>query len=153
MENPFGFLDFTIDEAEKQIAEAELKEDVRGIICVCGHPVGRHDKTSGLVMCSAGKSTCPCKAVRAVVKVDNARIFLRRTKGGGALHALSQGLVSAVKDGQSIEWLIEQKCDLCGEEKQLSPVAVTQRGVIVNEATGYDKLLCQDCREGRATNE
>jgi hypothetical protein len=146
----FGFFDFTVSEAEKQIAEVELKEDVRGVICICGHPVGRHDNVSGLVMCSAGKSTCPCKNVRAVVKVENARIFLRRTKGGGALHALSQGLLAAHKDGQKIEWLIAQKCDLCEKTKQLSPVPVTQRGVIVSEATGYDKLLCMECRENRS---
>lgn len=149
MEDPFGFLDFTFEEAELEISEAEVRDDVRGLICICGHPVGRHDSNAGLVMCSAGKSTCPCKNVRPVVRVENARIFLRRTKGGGALHALSQGLVSARKAGQNIEWLIDQKCDLCGKAKQLSPVPVTQRGVIVSEPTGYDKLLCVQCREGR----
>lgn len=148
--DPFSFFDFTVSEAEEQIAEVELKEDVKGLICICGHPVGRHVESAGLSMCSAGKSSCPCKTVRTVVKVENARIFLRRTKGGGALHALSQGLLAAYKADQKIEWLVEQKCDLCGEDKSVSPVPVTQRGIIVSEATGYDKLLCQECREGRA---
>jgi hypothetical protein len=148
--DPFDFFDFTEEEAKKEIAEVAIKEDVKGLVCICGHPVGRHDDTSGLVVCSAGKFSCPCKNIRAVVKVDNARIFLRRTKGGGALHALSQGLLSAREAGQKIEWLIEQKCDLCGKAKQLSPVPVTQRGVIVSDPTGYDKLLCAQCRESRA---
>jgi len=148
--DPFSFFDFTEVEAKALLAEVEVKEDVKGLICICGHPVGRHDESSGMTVCSAGKFSCPCKKIRAVVKVENARIFLRRTKGGGALHALSQGLLAARESGQKVEWLIEQKCDLCGEAKQLSPVPVTQRGFIVQEPTGYDRLLCMDCREGRA---
>jgi hypothetical protein len=60
---------------------------------------------------------------------------------------LAQGLHAAQKAGHTVKWLIEMKCDKCAIEGKVSPVAVSQRGTIMDEATGFDVLLCQKCRE------
>lgn len=147
MTDPFSFFDFTEDEAREALAVVSDKTKVRGKICICGHPMGRHSITSGLTSCTAGKQTCPCKRARAVIEVDNARIFLRRTTGGGALHALTLGMTAALEAGQQVDWVIDVACDRCGNSGLVSPTPVTENGVIMNKATGYNVLLCRDCRE------
>jgi hypothetical protein len=147
--SPFEFLDFTEEEAKAAVERKEKEERHKdGRICACGHPVGRHEFVPGLgsYSCSAGKNNCPCKKLRAVIEVDNARIFLRKTTGAGPLHALGHGIIKAVESGQTIRWLIEQKCDRCEKEAKLTPVAVNARGAVMTEATGLDALVCSDCR-------
>lgn len=62
------------------------------------------------------------------------------------MHALGRGLAAAMEKGISVRWLIEMKCDRCQKPGPVSPVPVTQRGIAVPDATGYDALLCADCR-------
>lgn len=141
----FDYEDVVAGEAELVASGRRSGRDKR--ICVCGHPLGRHTQVSGMVFCKPTRMECPCKAVRAVLQVEDTRTFLRKTEGSGALHALGRGLKAAQDAGKNVEWLIEPKCDRCGEVGPISPVAVTQRGIIVNSATGYDALLCRKCRE------
>jgi hypothetical protein len=57
-------------------------------------------------------------------------------------------VLASAKAGHKVDWLIEQKCDKCDVAGKVSPVSVTQHGVIVDGATGFDVLLCATCREG-----
>jgi len=148
-ENAFEFFDFSEEETE-EAAKAISTEgyDRDGRICACGHPIKRHAIYGGMTSCTPTRLVCPCKASRPVLDVSDTRVFLRKTRGQGSLHALAQGLFAALKAGHKVEWLVEQKCDKCGTEGKVSPVAVSQQGVTMNEATGYDALLCLTCREG-----
>lgn len=148
LENPLDFFDFTEEEGKESLAKVEKFANRDGRICVCGHSIGFHSfiEVRGLHICNALKQGCPCKMPRPVIDSANTRHFMRKTHGGGGLHALSQGVNAAVAAGTKIEWIVEQKCDRCGAESPVSPVPVSQTGSIRTEATGYDALLCRDCR-------
>jgi hypothetical protein len=146
-QNPFSFLDFTSEdvlEAEK-VLKRKTRLDRDNRICVCGHPVARHETTFA-TYCKPSKMECPCKKVRPVLQVGDVRCFLRKTTGSGVFHALGLGLQTAVERGFAVTWLIDQKCDKCGVEGPISPVPVTSAGVPKEEATGYDVLICKKCR-------
>jgi hypothetical protein len=50
--------------------------------------------------------------------------------------------------GKSAEWIVDLKCDRCGKVDEIvTPVPVTKSGHATSHATGYDALLCQECRE------
>jgi hypothetical protein len=148
MASALDAFDFSAEEAEEALKYVENKIHVKErLVCICGHAVGGHSVTAGISMCSANKQTCPCKKNRAVIEVESARGFLRKTMGAGALHALSQGIVTAEKAGQKIEWIVDLKCDRCNGDGPLSPAPVNQRGNIMDYATGFDVLLCRKCRE------
>jgi hypothetical protein len=150
-ERAFGHLDFTLDEAAEADAQLLAGGNRRGRdprVCICGHPVSRHTTLSGgLVYCKPSRMECPCKTVRPVIEASDTRLFLRKTEGPGVLHALGRGVQVSVKAGHEITWLVPMQCDRCKTEGQVSPVPVTQRGVAVNEPTGFDALLCRKCRE------
>jgi len=74
-------------------------------------------------------------------------MFLRKTEGAGAMHALSRGIYAAIEAGRSVEWIVDLVCDKCNAQgKRVVPVPVTQNGFISDYATGFDALLCDDCR-------
>lgn len=144
--NAFDFFDFSEEEAEEKANEFKTDSyDRDGRICICGHPIKRHTSFNGISTCTPTRLICPCKKQRAVLETSDTRVFLRKTRGSGSSHALAQGIL-ACKDKHEVKWLVEMKCDKCGTEGKVSPVAVSQRGVIMEEATGYDALLCQKCR-------
>lgn len=117
-------------------------------ICICGHGMSRHKEIAGEIMCKPSRLDCPCKAPRAVLEVDDTRAFLRKTVGGGAMHALSRGLSALIMSGKSAEWIVDLKCDRCGKVDEIvTPVPVTKSGHAMSYPTGYDALLCQECRE------
>lgn len=119
-----------------------------GRICICGHGVMKHTEIAGVVNCKPSKMDCPCKKVRPVIDAEDTRPFLRKTQGGGPMHALTRGLAALAESGKDAEWIIDLVCDRCGvESSSLIPVPVTKDGRLVLEPTGYDKLLCQSCRE------
>lgn len=149
--NAFDFFDFSEEEAEEKAREFESDKYERdGRICICGHPIKRHAFYGGLSTCTPTRLICPCKKAREVIEASDTRLFLRKTRGSGSSHALAQGILAAKHKGQEVKWLVEMRCDKCGVEGKVSPVAVSQRGVIMDEATGYDALLCQKCREESA---
>jgi len=144
----FDFMDFSLDEAIEKDNELRQKPVERdGRICVCGHPAARHTQVSGLVFCKPTRMECPCKKLRSVIESSDVRPFLRKTEGSGPMHALGRGLAAAITKGLDVVWTIEKKCDRCGAEGPISPVPVTQRGISTNAATGFDALLCGECRQ------
>jgi hypothetical protein len=145
-ENAFEFLNFSEDEANEALAKVEDGKARDGRICLCGHPNKRHEYVRDRAVCKAARHRCPCSEIRLVLKVDNARAFLRKTTGGGPFHALSQGMAAAHAAGIGMEWLIEMKCDVCSEEKRLSPVPVNEDGAELSEPSAYNALVCDDCR-------
>jgi len=165
MSNINDFLDITPEEAEEAkeaASETTMLKD--GRICVCGHSVKGHFKRDhdGFLQCPANRNACKCREIRPVIRVDNARVFLRKTIGPGAFHALSQGMADALtpktkknKDGeevfvpaQNIEWLIDLKCDACGNDTaKLIPVCINQNGNIMDWSTEKTLLICRSCRE------
>jgi hypothetical protein len=148
MTDPFEFLDFTLEEAIKADSLVTTKRERDGRICNCGHPAGRHHEEFGVVVCNPSRMPCLCKKIKPVLEASDVRPFLRKTTGSGALHALGRGLQAAVTQGIKVEWLIEMKCQRCQAEGPISPASVTQNGIISNEPTGFDAMLCQDCRKG-----
>lgn len=128
------------------VAPSRQKTDRR--ICACGHRVSAHTEVAGVTFCKPTRMECPCKKCRPVMEVENTRYFIRATHGGGALHALSQGLVNLAEEGKGAKWIIDLKCDRCGTttDGPPIPVPVTQNGIAVDYATGFDALLCPTCR-------
>jgi hypothetical protein len=134
-------------------AEEERKEQGRPRrsdprICLCGHAAARHTTVNGITFCKPARMECPCKNCRPVIEAEDTRKFLRRTDGGGKLHALTRGIVSHIETGKSVKWVVDLKCDRCGQnDENVVPVPVTQSGKGTSYATGYDALLCRFCRE------
>jgi hypothetical protein len=163
MSNISDFLDVTPEEAEEaKMAASEQTALKDGRVCVCGHSTKRHRESAGRWLCSANRGGCMCRENRPVIQVDNARIFLRKTVGPGAFHALSQGMADALtaktkkdKDGaeifvpaQEIKWLIPLECDACHESvEKLIPVCINERGNIMDVSTAKTLLICRTCRE------
>ena len=118
-------------------------------ICICGHPLARHTEYSGVIACKPSKLDCPCRKARPVLRVDDTRWFLKKTFGGGSLHALTRGLATYLDAGrENAEWIVDLECDKCGESgSKVVPVPVTQNGIAVDHATGWDVFLCESCRE------
>lgn len=145
--NPFDFFDFSETEVAEVVEELKTNPHRRdGAICLCGHARSKHIEGPLGYTCAPAKQFCPCKNLRVVVQTSDTRYFLCKTIGGGKRHALSLGIQKAIASGAEVEWVGGGECDRCHEEKPTSPVPVSQRGVTMNEATGYDALLCSDCR-------
>lgn len=154
MTEPYEFLDVSEEEAKKALEQIKNAGNRDGRICICGHSIKFHGfiEARGTYMCNAQKNSCPCKQPRPVINTDNARLFVRKTYGGGGFHALTQGITAAIEAGSHVEWIVEQKCDICRKEARLSPTPMTRDGrpSFVEGATGLDALLCIDCRSGNA---
>jgi hypothetical protein len=134
------------DEAVRSKTRRELDRDIS--VCLCGHGSARHMVVHGAVFCKPSRMECPCKKLRPVLDCDDVRMFLRKTTGGGTLHALTLGILAHAEAGKSVKWTIDLGCDRCGKnDKNVVPVPVTQSGMAVGYATGYDALLCRECRE------
>lgn len=134
-------------EADKKILDVTKKGRRDRRVCLCGHAVARHSEYAGHLTCKPSAMLCPCKAVKPVLEADDIRAFLRRTEGSGAMHALTRGIAAAVSAGKEVTWLVELKCDKCGQHaSNVVPAAVTQSGRLSDSATGFDALICYDCR-------
>lgn len=139
-----------IDPDEAIRVDKQLTSRPRGDkrICLCGHSVSRHDLTLDRPSCIVGKQFCPCRKIQPVLVVEDTRPFIRKTDGASVLHALTRGIAAAAEKGHAVEkiegaWV----CHRCGQsDVRLSPVPVSSNGVAMQTATGYDALLCDDCR-------
>lgn len=117
-------------------------------VCVCGHPSARHTVTNGVVYCKPTRMECPCRHLKPVLVAEDLRSFLRKTNGPGPMHALTRGIAASLKKGKNVTWTVEARCDRCGNDNtSVTPTPVTQSGIAVDYATGYDALLCPDCRD------
>ena len=147
----FSAFDFTVEEVDTAIEEVKKGQAKSKSICICGHADGSHGfaESLGQEYCSANKSNCACKKKKLVLIAQDTRVFLRKTTGPGVFHALAQGIRDAEKAGQKLEWIGTPTCEPCGSTIDLSPVPVSERGVILYEDKGYNALLCAECRKTR----
>ena len=148
--NALEMMGISIEEAlevDNKLTEQNRSRKKDSRICICGHAVVKHTVYGGVVACKPSALTCPCKKVRSVLEAEDTRYFLRKTAGSGAMHALSRGIINSIKTHKSVEWIIPLACDRCGRsENNVVPVPVTQSGYAADEATGFDALLCPECR-------
>ena len=137
-------------------------------ICMCGHPINRHkihmtpENPKGVpwtegpvpstgMLCRINAMNCSCKEPIPVLKVTDARSFLRTTEGSGPAHALIRG-IRDIMPKATYEWLIDIKCQRCGvmgAEHKIQPVPLTklQKRTLDGKSQGYDRFLCLNCRE------
>lgn len=135
-----------VDAADAELVE-KRKVAVDRQICACGHAMSRHTTVHGIAYCKPARMECPCKHARAVVVTGDTRLYIRKTDGAGAAHALTRGMRAAAERGVRVEWLVDLVCDRCKRDvSNVVPVPVTQTGHAMTYATGYDALLCPDCR-------
>lgn len=149
-EDALAAMGLSIDEvakADKEITARTKAGNRDRRVCLCGHGVSKHTNFAGTLTCKPSAMFCKCKKIRPVLETSDTRIFLRKTEGAGAMHALSRGIFAAVKAGRDVEWTVELKCDKCGSTQgPIVPSPVTQSGMSTSEATGFDALLCGECR-------
>jgi hypothetical protein len=139
----------SVDEAHE--ADERLKDrptrDPR--FCLCGHAINKHTTAAGVITCQPSRMFCPCKNIRAVVEVEDTRLFLRKTTGPGVEHALVRGISALAQVGKEAKWIEPPKCDRCSTtEGQIIPTPMNLHSkTVAYEATGVDALLCTTCRE------
>lgn len=130
-------------------------------ICVCGHNARSHGSQavvgglvelfnqSGKEMCSAGRQACPCIGFEAVATCADVRIFIFKTTGSYAGHALQKGILAAQKRGKDVAPIGDWVCKSCGdgapEGKTVGPVAIGLGRTEVERPAEVNMLLCQDC--------
>ena len=147
--------DMGLDYEEAVAFEQDLKKlkqrDRR--VCACGHAMARHEfnPSIGLDKCSALRYDCKCRKPNAVLDTNDVRPFRFRTEGSGIQHAISRGIVAAVKKGHELNWIEEaQICDKCKTtEGKMTPMTVTSNGFPADHDTGFNVLFCTECRIGK----
>lgn len=156
--------DLTPDEAKAILNEAREKSGAYGVrdrrVCICGHSAGAHAEFSrdstrrreaevGYATCKPSRLTCPCKKFVPVLVAGNVRKFMRKTAGGGKLHALGLGLAEAIASGVEIQWLDAGKvCWKCGVGENIRPVALEVNGIQVERPSEHNAMLCVGCLGG-----
>lgn len=146
MTDAFEMLDIDYDEALD--ANDKMKRNPRdNRICLCGHPVARHkDWGIGTIRCEPSRMMCRCTSLQPVIEADDTRVFLRKTTGSGAFHALGRGMAAARDKNIEVRWIGTPECSRCKNQGPVSPVAVNDALRIANEDTGKNALLCASCR-------
>lgn len=152
--NMFNRLGFNPDAAVKALETTDRSYRERnGLICSCGHPVAKHitNKNTGAVLCKPGLLHCKCEYIHAVIEVPNTRFFMRKSLGNGPYHALSLGLVAAIKgaskeQAEQIKWVIPEMCEFCkAEGVPTSPTHVDKAKRVWEEPQTHNVLICEDC--------
>ena len=125
------------------------------VICSCGHGKGRHVIEPDFVTCNPSKVNCSCGNFVPVLKVQDTRDFLSKTRGHGIDHALIKGMKIAIEKEHSVEWIDEHykcaKCQVQGYEAQLiitpfeGSLETGLRKTIEVEFARYNGFLCEDC--------
>ncbi len=139
------------EEVLKADDERERGRPKSKTVCICGHALTRHeDMGDGRAPCNALMRNCRCRNPHAVIETSDVRVFMSKTEGGGALHALTRGLLTAHKKGIEVSWIEDARyCHKCETvEGRLTPIAVSRNGIPQNEDTGYNAFFCDDCRRG-----
>ncbi len=136
-----------VEAADKAIVNKSKSGGRDKRICVCGHAVSKHTTYAGILTCKPSAMLCPCKKIHPVLTADDTRMFLRKTEGAGAMHALSRGIYACISAGKGVEWIIELACARCGKnDSKVVPVPVSASGRASDGPTGFDALLCSSCR-------
>ena len=119
-------------------------------VCICGHGETKHYFEAGRWFCKPARLECKCRHLKTVLEAEDVRPFICKTTGGGKLHALSRGIAAlALMDPpKKITWTVDLYCDRCkNTDSVVTPVPVTEYGTPTTYPTGFDKFLCQSCRE------
>ena len=160
-----SFLDsFDVDKDQLDIISEAVTRTPRSNdrrICICGHPMSRHDSVTHA--CKPAALSCPCKRKVAVIEVPNTRYFLAKTTGSGMNHALARGIFMARNAmgedfDERAKWLVELRCEnpTCGKETKLFPIMTDEDGFRIYDTNtttnkcsdkGVTAFLCEDCRE------
>lgn len=155
-----GFMDaFDVDERKLDLIDQVLaknprKNDKR--ICICGHPMSRHDETNDM-SCRPARFDCPCIRPVAVLEVPDNRYFLGRNEGSGEKHALMRGIYMARKGmgerfDDEAKWIFDFKCmnPTCGKDTKVYPTRCDvdfYRIYDSDKDKGVTMLYCETCRE------
>lgn len=133
-------------EAVETFLASHKSENPRKIICICGHAISKHsDPSSSRKYCASGKMLCRCSEPKPVLKVEDARFFIRWTHGWGPKHALALGLNSYLKTGKSVEWLIQPVCFVCKDpSRSVSPASVNRGLRVSNRCDELNGLFCDE---------
>lgn len=125
-------------------------------ICVCGHPVRRHELVGteyARCLSWANKSLrCQCdERARVAVRVERGggHVFRRKARGAEKPHMLdtSVELYTVAHVDKQIVWVI-LACERCGEAEGVETWAMEADGILVQKAgadTGRHARLCGTC--------
>lgn len=117
-------------------------------ICICGHPMTRHDIFEGLTACNISRANCRCSFPLAVLEAAKIKPFRFASTGFGKRHALTKGVHALIKQGIQARWLIDLMCMKCGatdRELHAAPISSTNR--IPNDSGYRNALICMPCIE------
>ena len=147
----FEDMGLNYDEALEHEEEMKKRKPRDRTICLCGHGITRHTEVGGRESCSALGYNCACRKIQPILEAEDIRPFICRTEGSGLGHALSRGILSATKKGQTLRWLEDKRiCDKCkATGGRLTPMAVSNNGFIQEHDTGFNVLFCDECRIGK----
>jgi hypothetical protein len=139
------------DEAESERAAQAAGRD--GRICVCGHPMSRHQQEGGpgtTIICRPSRLVCKCREPYPVLEVSNTRPFMCKTTGSGLEHALQMGIKGCRKKGIEIRWVVPLACEKkgCGGTEGVQAVPVSDRGVPLPMESKTNAMFCAKCRAG-----
>lgn len=141
---------------EEDIKESDRRQKIRGRtdqrVCMCGHGMSKHKFVTDVALwsCRPNAYSCPCKVPVAVMEVSNIKPFLRKTIGGGLLHALFAGLqgMRELDKESTFKPLIPWECAFCATTVNVQPQPLTKEGYRINDgiSLGYDRFVCEECR-------
>lgn len=158
-----NIFDLTPEEAKAILDEVDATRGASARdkrVCICGHSAGAHAEFSrdnarrreaevGYATCKPSRQNCPCKKFVPVLVASNVRKFMRKTVGGGKLHALGLGVIESISAGCEIEWLDAGKiCWKCGTTEGVRPVALEVNGIQVDRPSEHNAILCVECLGG-----
>jgi hypothetical protein len=143
-----------LDLIDKALTKNPRKNDKR--ICICGHPMSRHDEARGM-SCRPARFDCACINAIPVLEVPDNRYFLARNEGSGEKHALMRGIYMARRGmgerfDNEAEWIFDFKCmnPTCKKETKVFPSRCDTdfyRIYNTDKDEGITMFYCETCRE------
>ena len=117
-------------------------------ICICGHPMKRHDIFNGYTFCVVSRANCRCAFPIAVLEAAKIKPFRFASTGYGKRHALTKGVHAIIKQGIPARWLVDLQCMRCSAtdlELHAAPISSTDK--ISNDSGHRNVLICMPCIE------
>jgi hypothetical protein len=138
-----------IDEIESYLNSIDsYNESRKRQICICGHSMLRHSKSSSGSFCSVAKSWCYCSLAVPILEPEDLRPFVYLTDGFGRKHALAKGLESLRGMGKGVKWLIDLQCFKChSDSRHLILVPLNRDSRVITSSGFTNALLCRECFE------
>ncbi len=115
-------------------------------ICICGHPMTRHEIFAGYTSCVVSRAYCRCAFPIAVLEAVKVKPFRFASTGYGRRHALTKGVHAAIKQGIPARWLVDLKCMRCSVtdlELHAAPISSTDK--ICNSSGYRNVFICMPC--------